>query len=76
MASMAPDELLTVGELAVRLGESPSNLKYWESQGIIPTATRIARPGGDAYRVWRASEVAGIAAAIAGRTTSKRGAAA
>lgn len=34
------DRLLTMGELARRVGVAPSALRYWEELGLLPTAAR------------------------------------
>jgi MerR family redox-sensitive transcriptional activator SoxR len=40
-ATVRPDDLLTIGELAARSGVSTSALRFYDSQGLI-TATRTA----------------------------------
>jgi MerR family copper efflux transcriptional regulator len=34
-------DLLTIGELARRVGVAPSALRYWEELGLLPPAARI-----------------------------------
>lgn len=37
-----PDQLLTIGELARRVGVATSTLRYWEEFGLLPTVARIS----------------------------------
>jgi len=37
-----PDRLLTIGELARRVGIAPSALRYYEELGLLPAPTRIS----------------------------------
>jgi DNA-binding transcriptional MerR regulator len=41
MSTPTDDELLTIGELARRVGAAPSALRYWERAGLLAPATRV-----------------------------------
>ena len=40
MSSVSSEELLSIGELARRVGATPSALRYWERAGLLPVAGR------------------------------------
>lgn len=60
----ALDELISTGGLATRIGRSPSTIKFWEAEGVIPPAQRIE---GSNRRAWRVSQIELIEARIAAR---------
>src|ERR1700704_1078987 len=37
-----PDQLLTIGELAARVGLRPSALRYYEARGLLEPAARVS----------------------------------
>jgi DNA-binding transcriptional MerR regulator len=41
MSTPTDDELLTIGELARRVGAAPSALRYWERAGLLAPAARV-----------------------------------
>jgi MerR family transcriptional regulator, copper efflux regulator len=49
-----------IGELARRTGVSPSAIRNWEKQGVIPEAPR-SRTG---YRVYREADIPKIKRAV------------
>ena len=61
------DQLLTLGELARRLGESESRVKYAIGVYQIEPTTRVG-----ILRCWRASDLPRIKSAIA-RVAARRG---
>ena len=40
MSSVSSEELLSIGELARRVGATPSALRYWERAGLLSVAAR------------------------------------
>jgi DNA-binding transcriptional MerR regulator len=66
----ASDELISTGGLAARVGRSPSTIKFWESEGVIPQAIRIE---GSNRRAWWVSDVDLIQERIAARGRQHEG---
>jgi len=66
----APDELISTGGLAARVGRSPSTIKFWEAEGFIPPAIRIE---GSNRRAWKVSEIDLIRERIAARRRQHEG---
>jgi len=48
------DDLISTGELAARVGRSPSTIKFLESRGVITPGIRVI---GSNRRVWPSSQV-------------------
>jgi len=63
-----PDELISTGGLAARVGRSPSTIKFWETEGVIPPAIRIE---GSNRRAWKVSEIDLIRERIAARRAER-----